>query len=64
MTQREFRKMFWERHPELSRKRIKNYSGTGTMYCTDTRVAFVDFVDSMRRDGAISADFASMVTLK
>ena len=62
-TQVQIRKIFWEQHPDLPRKKIKNYAGNGTMYCTDTRCAFVDFVDYLARDGQISAALADRATL-
>lgn len=58
-TQRELRKQFWRLHPEASRKKIEN----GTMYIIDTRCAFVDFVDSLRKSDVISEALASRATL-
>jgi hypothetical protein len=49
--------------PNLSRKKIKAYSGSGTMFTTDTRCAFVDYVDMLKKNGNISAELASRVTL-
>lgn len=57
------RAAFWRDHPGLSRKKIPNYSGNGTMYVTDTRVAFTDYVDMLSRDGRISQRLAQSVTL-
>jgi hypothetical protein len=62
-TQKELRRLFWLYHPALPRKKIRNYSGNGTMHQTDTRVAWCDFVDSMSRDGTISEELASRATL-
>ena len=62
-TQRQVRAAFWEAHPDLPRRKIRNYSGNGTMYPTDTRVAFVDYVDFLSRDGQISQALAQRVTL-
>jgi hypothetical protein len=62
-TQKQVRAAFWEAHPNLPRKKIKNYSGNGTMYQTDVRVAFTDFVDYLAKDGQISSALASRVTL-
>jgi hypothetical protein len=62
-TARAVRAEFWREHPMLSRKRITNYSGNGTMYTTDTRCAFCDFVDALSKDGAISQDLAQRITL-
>ena len=62
-TQRELRRAFWRDHPKADRKKIPNYSGNGTMYCTDTRCAFTDWVDAMSRDGRISQELAQRATL-
>jgi len=62
-TQAQVRAAFWESFPNLSRKRIKNYSGNGTMYTTDTRCAFVDYVDWLSKAGQISQALAEKVTL-
>ena len=62
-NQKDLRKYFWESHPNLSRKKITNYPGNGTMYCTDTRCAFVDFVDTLSKDGTISQELAERATL-
>lgn len=62
-SQRDLRRAFWEAHPNLPRRRIRNYAGTGLMYPTDTRVAFVDWLDSMERSGEISAELANRATL-
>ena len=62
-TQRQVRALFWETFPELPRRKIPNYSGNGTMYPTDTRCTFVDFVDSLSKSGEISQDLAQRVTL-
>lgn len=62
-TQTQVRAAFWEVHPEATRRKITNYSGTGKMHCTDTRCAFVDYVDALCRNGDISDDLAQRVTL-
>lgn len=62
-TQRDLRRLFWREHPNLDRRKITNYSGTGEMYRTDTRCAWVDFVDSLHRDGQISDALAQRATL-
>jgi hypothetical protein len=62
-TQKQVRAAFWEAFPNLSRKRIKNYAGNGTMYTTDTRCAFVDYVDWLSKAGQISQALAERVTL-
>lgn len=57
-TQREVRAAFWETHPEASRRK-----GRDGDYLTDTRCAFVDFVDALCRNGEISEALAQRVTL-
>ena len=64
--QSEIKAAFWKAYagvPGISRKKIRDYSGNGTMHNTDTRCAFVDFVDELRRAGQISASLAERVTL-
>lgn len=56
-TQKQIRAAFWQEHPELSRKKI---SGD---YPTDTRVAFVDYVDYLEKSGVISETLAQRATL-
>lgn len=62
-TQKQVRAAFWEQHPNLPRRKIKNYSGEGTMYPTDTRCAFLDFVDHLLASRQISFALADRVTL-
>lgn len=62
-TQRELRRAFWEAHPDLPRRKIRNYSGHGTMYPTDTRCAWCDWIDSLQKSGLISAALADRATL-
>lgn len=62
-NQKQIRAAFWDTYPDLPRRRIRDYSGKGLMYQTDTRCAFVDFVDSLQRNGDISAALADRVTL-
>lgn len=63
-TQAALRAAFWQAHPDADRRLIKNYAGDGKMYCTDTRVAWVDYVDHMQRDGQISEGLAERATLQ
>lgn len=63
MTSREVRRAFWRDHPRLSRRKITDYSGTGKMYTTDTRCAFVDYVDALSKSGLVSEAVANRVTL-
>ena len=62
-SQAEVRKAFWAAHPQLPRKLIRDYAGTGKMYQTDVRCAFVDFIDHLKRNGQISTELAQRVTL-
>ncbi len=62
-TQKQIRAAFWAAFPELPRRKIKNYSGNGRMHQTDTRCAFVDFIDALSRDGQISQALAQRATL-
>lgn len=62
-TQKEIRRLFWETCPNLQRKKITDYSGKGKMHVTDTRCAFVEFVDILRRDGQITGKMANNITL-
>jgi hypothetical protein len=65
-TQAQIRAAFWRDHKGLAgitRRKITDYSGNGKMHNTDTRCAFVDYVDQLSKSGAISADLADRVTL-
>lgn len=63
-SQSAVRAAFWRENPQVSRKRIKHYSGYGTMYTTDTRAAFVDWLDHATRERRISQALAQRVTLE
>ena len=60
---RTIRSEFWRMHPALRRRRVRDYSGSGLMYPTDTRIAFCEFVDFLYRSGCISERLAQSVTL-
>ena len=65
-NQRDLRRQFWADHAHdrtISRKKIPNYSGNGTMHNTDTRVTFCDWIDSLSKDGTISQELAQRATL-
>jgi hypothetical protein len=60
-TQKQVRQAFWDSFPEFKpdfqiKKRQNDYK-------CDIRVSFVDFVDSLRRNGDISEKLANNVTL-
>ena len=65
-SQKELRRAFWRDHagvPGITPRRIRNYSGKGTMHTTDTRCAFCDWLDAMARNGCISESLAQRATL-
>lgn len=62
-TQAELRRAFWQQFPSLPKRKITDYSGAGKMHCTDTRCAFVDWLDSLSKDGQISSELAERATL-
>ena len=62
-NQKQIRAAFWAVHPTLSRAKIRDYAGTGRMHQTDTRCAFVDFVDYLQTSGQISEALANRATL-
>ena len=62
-NQKQIRAFFWQASPEFPRRKIRDYAGTGLMYPTDTRCAFVDFVDELHRAGYISDALAARATL-
>ena len=69
-TQREVRNAFWQAAHDgqfagmdVTRNLITDYAGKGKMHNTDTRCAFVDYIDGLEKSGEISAELASKVTL-
>lgn len=67
-TQKQIRAAFWDAHPTADRRRYPardwtREDNTSRDYCTDTRCAFVDFVDHLARSGEISETLAQRVTL-
>lgn len=58
-TQRQLRAEFWHNHPQF-----KRHSGwTQNQYPADIRMAWCDFVESIRRNGDISEALADRATL-
>ena len=55
----ELRGIFWDIHPQFKREGNKKQNE----YCTDIRVAFVDFVDNLRQTNQISEKLANRATL-
>lgn len=58
-TQKALRDSFWANSPEFKRKEGQKQNG----YPTDVRVAWVDYVEMMHRDGQISEALAQRATL-
>lgn len=67
-NQAQIRAAFWQAFPELPRRRYR-YSwnprdkSAELVYPINTRCAFVDFLDSLARDGEISEALANRATL-
>ncbi len=62
-NQRQLRREFWQTFPQLPKRRITNYSGNGKMWPTDTRCAFVDWLDSLQKAGDVSQALAQKASL-
>ena len=67
-TQKQIRAAFCDAHPTADRRRYPardwtREDNTSRDYCTDTRCAFVDFVDHLARSGQISETLAQRATL-
>lgn len=64
-NQSQVRASFWEAFPDLDEHARK--SGTRSKrqneQCADIRCTFVDYVDSLQKDGTISEALADRVTL-
>jgi Leu/Phe-tRNA-protein transferase len=60
-TQPEVRADFWENHPQFASEFRK--SKRQDQYRTDIRVAFVEHVEHLHREGAIGDKLAFKVTL-
>ena len=68
LNYKQVRAAFWEAHPTANRKRYPARDWTRKDkserdYCTDTRCAFVDFIDYLSRSGLISEALAYRATL-
>lgn len=57
---RQLRREFWVNHPEMRNRRR---TGGQNEQDTDTRCAFVDYVDALFRSGTISTRLAADATL-
>jgi hypothetical protein len=63
-NQKQIRAAFWEAFPNLPRRRSRVWDKTTPLvFPTDTRCAFVDFIDALHRAGAISDSLAHRATL-
>ena len=65
-SQKELRREFWAEFAGvkgISKRMITDYSGNGKMYNTDTRCAFIDWIDGLSTSGQISEKLASNATL-
>jgi hypothetical protein len=66
-TQQQVRDSFWqflkEVSPKLAAQKKTGKNNVQNMYCTDIRCSFVDYVDSLHRNGEISDTLANRVTL-
>lgn len=60
-TVKQIRQSFWENHPEFKNEFRKSYRQN--QYHTDIRVAFVEYVDYLQKDGQISEKLARKATL-
>ncbi|MDP2371907.1 hypothetical protein [Rhodoferax sp.] len=58
-TQKDLRAAFWAAHPGFKR----HPGWTQNQYPTDTRVAWCDHVEHLRRDGQINEALAQRATL-
>lgn len=62
-TQKQVRATFWETADPMNGDGITRRKLNNGDYTTDTRCAFVDYVDSLTRNGDISDELAQRVTL-
>jgi hypothetical protein len=60
-TQKQVRESFWEAFPQYASERRTGKRQND--YRADIRMAFVDYVDMLSRDGTISEKLALRVTL-
>ena len=60
-TQKEIRQMFWHSFPEFKNEYRVNKKQND--YPADIRVAFVDFIDHLFKNGQISEKLTNKITL-
>lgn len=61
-NQKDLRRAFWESvedYPTITNKRLRNGD-----YPTDTRIAWCDFIERIRRESVISEKMAQRATLE
>lgn len=64
-NQKQIRAAFWEAYPdfEFQAREAGIFSKPQNYHCATVRCAFVEFVDSLARNGEISEELAFRVTL-
>lgn len=69
-TQKQVREAFWQawrdgqfKGMNVTPRRITNYSGNGKMHNTDTRCAFVDFLDGLSKSNMLKDGLVERATL-
>ena len=62
-TQKQVRAAFWDSADPMNGCGITRRKLPNEDYTTDTRVAFVEFVDMLEKSGQISQELAQRVTL-
>ena len=64
-NQKQIREAFWSAHPhfEEQAREAGIFSKRQNHHCATVRCSFVDFVDSLARDGQISESLAFRTTL-
>ncbi len=62
-NQRDLRTAFWHQNPQYKRSEMVKM-GNQFFFKADIRCAFVDWVDSLARDGQISEALAQRATLE
>ena len=64
-NQKQIRAAFWNAHPdfEFQAREAGIFSKSQNYHCATVRCAFVEFVDSLARNGEISEELAFRATL-
>lgn len=64
-SQKQIRAAFWNAHPdfEFQAREAGIFSKPQNYHCATVRCAFVEFVDSLARNGEISEELAFRATL-